>query len=275
MRLRTAVLVIGAVLSTTAASAASITISVFASSAPNAFGSPSFDPYAANAITGLENGGVSVGLPSLPTFYENKTVFTAGEAIVTDYNSWKGAVGPLAPPYNNELGNRLHFGLAVVDTGGTFSLSQLNFSITSSDVNSLGFAGSFNAGDVYSLRRVGINCGADGVCGTSDDIVITSGAATQLVNELYYVGVGNAYCSSVNPADCGGSAQTMGDVLNYIGANGPIEVTGRYWLSDGQNILASGSETVEIDAVPEPGTMLLLGTGLVGVASAIRRRYPL
>ena len=78
-------------------------------------------------------------------------------------------------------------------TSTTFS-----FDITSNDAsNSLGYTGDLSSTDFSSGTRIGLSYGADGIKGTSDDVLYSNGAGsipgsdTSFINELYYVGVGN------------------------------------------------------------------------------------
>jgi hypothetical protein len=132
----------------------------------------------------------------------------------------------------------------------------------SSDGDGLQFVGTFDSIDVYTSARVGILAGPDGKVGTADDVYITSGPATQLVDALDYVGIGNAYW----PADAG----EMATLVNAINTQG-LTVTGGYTITDGDGtILGTTSNSI---GTPEPGTAgLMLGGGLLVLTGSIRRK---
>lgn len=235
-----------------------IVMTVIASSAPNFFGSPSWADYATNAIFSLENDSGNIGDRDVtPTAYEQ---FSTGQAIsineliVSSFASWRGIANPAAP-FDQENGNRLHFGLHVLGDGSQqFSMSLIEYEITSDDGNSLGFAGDLN-GSNYSTVRVGIDWGADRVKGGGDDTVITSGAGTQLVDEFMYVGVGNAFDASGKPGPT--DQEKLDQTRQEVAPSFPIIVTGTYRLTDGVGgIVATGTTFVQI--VPEPSTSGLL-----------------
>lgn len=251
---------------------ADITVDVIASPAPNFFGSPSWNAYLANALNSLENGLGEIGdRETDPTAYE---IFADGaavlpnELIVSSFPSWRGVADP-SSPFDNERGNRLHFGIHVVGDGTMrFRLEDLSYEITSDDGNVLGIVGDFS-GLTYSSTRVGIDYGADMSKGGGDDTIITTGAATQFVDELIYVGVGVAYDAS---SAAGATNQDkLDNTFSAIASNADFLVTGSYVLTDdtGANILASGSTSLIV--VPEPGGALLL-ISLAGVAGFMRRR---
>ncbi|MBZ5696891.1 MAG: hypothetical protein LAN36_16210 [Acidobacteriia bacterium] len=100
---------------------------------------------------------------------------------------------------------------------------------SSDPADALKFTGGFDATDEYSAKRVGIiNLPGGG------QQLVTSGSASQLVNELVYVGIGNAFCSG-SPWDCGGGSFTsIGDLVAYMNSNAPFTVTNTYSLVDGQ-----------------------------------------
>src|SRR5258706_76958 len=177
------------------ARADSFTIVVSPSLAPNAFGSPSFSGYQSNAVYAIGNGLSAYGDPSSPTYYEKiGGPISVASAIVTGFPSWRGNAN-VSGAYANEYGNRVTFGVDITSSAGKFSISQLSFSATTDDAtNSLGF--SFGAGAYnYSAGYVGIDYGADGVKGGLDDVYITGGANTQLVNEIVGRGSGNSWAT--------------------------------------------------------------------------------
>lgn len=262
------------------ASAAPI-INVYASSAPNAFGSPSWGTYAGNALHALENGLSSYGgsRDTSPTAYERLgNTFTPGDAMVTSFKSWRGEANPTAP-FANELGNRLHFGLHILGNGTRFTLQDLTFDISSSDVanssgfggqGSLGYAGDFLGLDLNCTTRYGIDWGGDGKGGGNDVKVCGAGTGDDLIDELVYVGVGNALWPTV-PGD-GATEQEALDNVAALFYDEPIaSVTGTYRLTvDGQEY--SGSDTVRLVQVPEPATLAIAIPGLVAVGAWTRRR---
>lgn len=250
------------------AAAAGVTISVYPSSAPNAGGSANWGGYVVNALNSLENGLGSTGDWTVsPTAYEVAgSVIAPGDIAVTSFNSWHGQVNPPAP-FANEYGNRLHFGLhAFGDGTSQFSLSELTFDMHSSDSwDSLQYSGDFVGYSYNGVTRYGIDWGADRVKGGGDDIVYTLGNGTTLVDELVYVGVGNAWWpggADPDPANpVGGPQAAMDDLFYWILADGPITVSCSYDIGN-----YSGSASVDVVAVPVPGALLLggLGVGLIG-----------
>jgi hypothetical protein len=264
----------GLILAVTAtAGATSITIDVVPSSAPNgSSASPSWTSYVANALNSLENGLGNIGNRATdPTAYEIAgSKILPGEIAVTSFNSWRGQVSPPAP-FANEYGNRLHFGLHAYGDA-QFKLADLTFAMHSSDpTDSLVFTGNF-IGYNYSTTRYGINWGTDGVKGGGDDTVYTSGNGTTLVNEIVYVGVGNAWWPGKggsygsDPANpIGGAQAAMDDYYAWVNTLEPITVTTTY------SILAySGSASV--DVVPEPVTMAGLALGIGCLTRYVRKR---
>ncbi len=264
---------LGIALITLPAQASNITLDIFASSAPNVFGSPSWNAYAANALNSLNNGLGTTGNRNLsPTAYEvlNGT-FAPGDVMVTSFNSWRGVANPPLP-FAGEYGNRIHFGLHAYGNGqldSQFRLNTLTFYINSSDTL-LNWSGNFVGYDFNGTTSYGINWGADRVKGGIGDTIITgAGSGSVLIDELVYVGVGNAYW----PQDI---AQ-MADTTAYI-YDEELSITGGYCVYDAAN--QNGfcqSRTVDVQvapvsgSVPEPATLTLLGAGLLALGRFRRK----
>jgi len=240
-----------------------INIYVYPSSAPNAYGSPSWTGYVGNALHALENNLASVGDRSTdPNAYERAPAYVlGGEIAVTTFHSWRGIVEPSAP-FQNELGNRMHFGLHIVaaDPNSTFTLQQLTFELHSSDPwDSLIFQGDF-VGWGYSATRKGINWGLDGQKGGGDDIVYTSGNGDMPVHEIVYVGVGNAWWpggDDPNPGNpAGGKQKAMDDYFAWLASIGPIRVTCTYALTG-----TGASGTAAVTVLPPAATYTVAAWG--------------
>src|SRR5262245_15611834 len=88
-------------------------IEVFPALAPNAFGSPSYPTWEANAVAAIHAGATTGGDPALSSFYQQ---IPGGSVIqpfvVTDFHSWLLRADPgtvFGPAFAGELGNRLEF----------------------------------------------------------------------------------------------------------------------------------------------------------------------
>lgn len=249
---------------------ADIIVDVFASVAPNGNGSPSFDGYAANAITGISAGGTATGNPGLPTYYSSVanggTIFL-GDIISTDFSYWRGTVNP-SGAFAGELGNRIHFGLNVRSTSGQFTLSNVRFTVTDTFDGTLNTDGDLLGFD-YSPTRVGVINNASG-----PPTLITSGSGLQPVDALWLVGVGVGY--EVLASDLGGTPTQAGLAALFIDQP-PMQVTGTYIVKVNE-VEFTGQATVNVDpqlgptppAVPAPPAAIL---AVVGFAAVGVRRW--
>lgn len=260
----------------TAPASAGVVVDVFASSAPNAYGSPSWAGYLSNAMTGLRTGVSNVGgsRDTAPTAYEQLNgSFVAGDAMVTSFHSWRGSASPAAP-FDAEYGNRLHFGLLALGTDGTqFSLSDVSFSISSSDsYNGLGWSGTLAGTTLNGTNRIGVLYGANGVYdyGLGDDILLTGNQADDvLVDALIYGGAGNAFW----PQPTGGETeqQAIDGVAAYYN-HYVATVTGSYSIATADGVFAGDETLVNAGFVPEPWTLSVFGLGVAGLFGLRRRR---
>jgi hypothetical protein len=248
---------------------ADIALLVYPSSAPNVFGSPSWNAYNTNALASIHGNLGNIGDRNTdPTAYEVAgAIIDPGDVTVAGFSSWRGVAGPAAP-FTGEYGNRLHFGLRVVGGGDNpqFRLNDLAFNMSSGDsFNSLAFVGDF-VGLNYSATRYGIDYGADRMLGGGDDTVYTTGNGLSLVDEIVYVGVGNAFDATF---EAGATDQDkLNSAMAYIYGEGPFDISCVYTINDPNGgFLASGGGSV---IVPAPGAVALLG--LAGLVAPRRRR---
>jgi hypothetical protein len=168
-------------------------ISVYPSLAPNATGSASWSAYEANAMSALESGASTAGTPGTPSYYSqvaSGTRVSTGSYIVTDFKSWLGYADPgtaFGAAYANEVGTRVHYGLHINGNGAKFSVSQLSFALLYNDATYTDYslfnvpAGSYD----YTPGRAGLDYGPDNTKGTLDDVWVTSGPSSQLVDEFF------------------------------------------------------------------------------------------
>lgn len=250
-----------------------ISINVDTVLAPNAYGSPSYATWAANAVQ-AQISGVSTYGASGPGQY-NEVTGPIDIPVVTGFPSWMGMADPgtvFGPAYASELGNRAHFAFYIDGQGAQFSIAQLGFSATSTDPgNALGFSfatGSYN----YSSQYVGILKGVDGILGTLDDVYITAGLNTQLVDGMAGRGSGNAF--PIYDTDPGLTQQDkINGVLTKFELDGsPIDFIGTYTLGD-----ASGSGVFHFNgsqqnSVPDGGSSLGMLFGAVCLMGCVRRK---
>ncbi|MFZ0827561.1 MAG: hypothetical protein WAO02_09085 [Verrucomicrobiia bacterium] len=235
-----------------------ITISVVPALAPNVYGSPNWNAWVSNATTAIANGYSSYGDPSSPSYYQwAPGVISITNDLVTGFPSWNGLADPgnvFGASFSQELGNRLQFGIDIKGGTNLISISQLAFSAHSTDPsNTLDFAfaeGSYN----YSQSYVGIIYGPGGT-----NTYVTSGPATQLVNELVGRGSGNAWAVYDTSGDIASQQSNLVLAATQI-SDQPFDFTGTYTI-DG----VSGSNSVTLNPVA-PSAGPILGTGGISIS---------
>ena len=247
-----------------AGSAFGVTITVIPTLGPDfGFGSqaqsPNFPNFAANVIQGLINNttpgsGVEQFVGAVGP------VLNGGEFISTPFESWKCSTSD--PLKTNQNGTAMYFAMKAI--GGL----KDQFLVTDLAVPVETYLGQdqlphWVAGDFtdFNFRMVGRK---------ASDGQLTAGgeASSTLLTELYYVGVG-----FVQPLIAGpGSEQAQIDAT-VAAIQGYSNKTTTVCYSIGNSSTGCGSVRIADvpTGVPEPGTVLLLGAGLAGVAFLRRR----
>ena len=254
-----------AVLVLAEAAQANITLQVVPAFAPNQSGSPNWDGYVDNAINSLRGtGSPATDRSNNPAAYETVGAgnLDPKEIIVTGaFPSWRGVADP-ASPFDQEKGNRVHFGLAATtprQLGNLtfFSLVDIDFErrwldlpgeTESTRVIGATLVGDFmDPSETYLPRRLGVLYDPSDPTDPNKDTLITSGAATRQVNQLFLTGVGAGFLGDTTSAatNQGKIDETIENLLD-----GPQQrVLGRY------NIASTGqSASAHVDFVPEPGS---------------------
>ena len=244
-----------------------ISITVIPAFAPNVYGSPSWSAWVSNATTAIQNGYTSYGDPNSPSFYQRApAVISVTNDIVTGFPSWDALADPgnvFGAAYSQELGNRLQFGIDIKGGTNLISISQLSFTAHSTDSgNTLDFTfaqGSYN----YSSSYVGIIYGDGG-----PDIYVTSGPATQLVNEIVGRGSGNAWAVYDTSGDIASEQSNIVYNVAQISTQ-PFSFTGTYSLA---GVTGAGSVIMNPDPlasmVPPNLTITMTAPDTVSVAWA-------
>ena len=207
-----AVLAISTSVSQSQQVATNVSMWAYPCSLPNSDNSSSFPIARDNLLQGLCMGqGISTGSRvGNPTGIEIKSVFDASDICVsTTTYLWRAIFNPPSP-YTSEYGQRGYCPVVIVGCGGQIALNSLQYRVTCG-VGLLANQSSL-AGQPYSISRRGILAGPDGKLFTPDDVQVTSGAGTNLVDAIVFIG-----------SRVGADVERSSDITNLddlIGPNG-------------------------------------------------------
>ena len=245
-----------------------VTITTYATLAPNFFGSPSFPTWAANGIYAAENGLTTFGSAGPTQFNVASTSpLPVADSFVTGYPSWLGVADPTGADAS-ELGTRPSFVGIINGNGGLITIDDMGFFADSSDPgDNLGVDFPSNAADpsdpdpwTYDAYDIGIiNLPGGGFT------VVDSGPSSQQVNEIITIGAGNGYASYDGAgSDDPNPSATDQQILDYDIAQAPaaFDFTGTFTYGS-----SSGSATFVFGTVPETiNSGLLFGLTLIALA---------
>lgn len=150
---------------------------------------PEFATGRDNVMAGLVVGGPvnTRSRDNYPTGVEIRNIFDAGDVTtcLVSTNMWRSQLAP-PTPFSTQLGNRGYCSVIVVGLDGKVRMDDLGYHA---------FAGLMStnaslAGLGYGYSRIGVKAGPSGKLWANDALYVNSGAGSQLVDALVYIGAG-------------------------------------------------------------------------------------
>ncbi|HVE15368.1 MAG TPA: PEP-CTERM sorting domain-containing protein [Chthoniobacterales bacterium] len=220
--------------------------------------SQDYSTFTTGALVG-QGGWVQLG-----TIATNPIQVASG--AITMANSGQDVATPFAAVSSGDLTVTFTLNLSAAQAGGDYFLA-FDTSSTATNYNSRLFAKSSGSGYVLGLQ-MGIT-GATPVYGTTElafgsiyTITLTRTFVAGAANDTGFVNVdGSSYTGLVTWAGTSGEDASLAAIALRQGSAGSAAT-----------IAGIGSMTVTTSAVPEPGTVALMGLGLGAVLFGARRR---